>query len=86
MAQEDGRKNLIKCKEVRKVKHDAKNVQLVKYKQGDLVLIKSETGNKLSTVFEGPYEVIEDCSPNVRVLKNKKETLIHKNRIKMYHK
>lgn len=57
-AQEDVHKNLIQCKTVRKVKHDAENQRFVKYKPSDLILVKSETGNKLSTVFDDPYKVI----------------------------
>lgn len=83
-AQQDARNNLVQRKVHRKQIYD-KYVNPVKYKKNDLVLIKSETGDKLSAVFQGPYKVLEDCAPNVRVLKNDKEYLVHKNRTKLYY-
>lgn len=81
----DAQNNLIAGKANRKLAHD-KTINPVKYKTGDLVLIKSETGNKLSAVYDSPYEVLKDESPNVRIAKNGKGYVLHKNRTKPYVK
>lgn len=63
-------------------------MQFVKYRHGDSVLVKGETANKLSTVFDGPYKdkkMSRDYSPDVLVLKHNTETLMNKNRTKLYH-
>lgn len=43
-------------------------------------------GNKLTPLFDGPYVVIEVLSPNVKITKNSKEVVTHKNRTKSYFK
>lgn len=43
----------------RKVNYD-KKVQKVKYKKCDSLLVKSETGNKLDSLYGGPFEVFEE--------------------------
>lgn len=60
------------------MKHNATNVHSTNYSFGDLVLIKSNTGNKLSIVFNGRYEVTKDYSPNVLVLETIKKYLFTK--------
>ena len=55
------------------------------YKPGDMILLKNEDGNKLMTpCFLGPYVVDREDTPNVVVLKNNKEHIVHKNRTKLY--
>ena len=51
----------------------------------DKILIKNETGNKLSNLYTGPYTVIRDLSPNVEININGKIDVIHKNRTKLYY-
>lgn len=80
----EARQNLIKSKLERKLKYD-EHIRPTKYKKGDNILIKSETGNKLTNLYTGPYKVIQDLSPNVEVNINGKSDIIHKNRTKLYH-
>lgn len=85
-AHDDARSNLIQSKEKRKKIYD-KTVNPKNYKKGDMILVKNETGDKISSpCFLGPYEVLEDLTPNVKILKNNKVDLIHKNRTKLYVK
>lgn len=84
-AQNDAKENLIASKLERKHCYD-KNLNSVTYKEGDLVLIKNEIGNKLDCIYNGPFEVVKDESPNVIVKKNNKIDVIHKNRTKLYCK
>lgn len=60
------------------------SINPINYKKGNVILIKSETSNKQSEVYGGPYEMIKDTVPNVRILKNGKEIVVHKNRTKLY--
>lgn len=84
-ANEDARTNLIQSKIKRKEKYD-RTKNPITYSKGDKVLLKNETGNKLSSpCFVGPYLVIEDVAPNVKLLVNNKEVLVHKNRTKPYN-
>lgn len=84
-AHADAKSNLMNSKIKRKHNHDEK-INPVQYKKGDLVLVKNEIGNKIeSPCFLGPYSVIEDESPNVKVMKGDKEIVIHKNRTKLYY-
>lgn len=83
VAQNDARNKLLKSKEIRKVNYD-KNVKPVLYKKDDLILLKNETASKLENLFKGPYTVIEDNEPNVKILKDNKIEIVHKNRTKLY--
>lgn len=58
---------------------------LLNYNCGDFVLIKNQTGTKLDCVYEGPYKVMEEISPNVKIIKNNKVILVHKNNTKLFH-
>lgn len=80
----DARKNLIKSKESRKIVYD-ENCKRVMYEKDDLILIRKETGTKMDKLYEGPYTVIEDLDPNVKIIKENKEELIHKNRTKPFY-
>lgn len=82
-ALEDARKNLIESKKKRKNKHD-KNIRPITYTKGQLILVKNETGDKLGSLYRGPYVVLRDLDPNVEVKINNKECIIHKNRTKVY--
>lgn len=82
-AQSDARSNILKSKENRKLSYD-KNCNPINYKKGDLILIKNQIGNKLEKIYDGPFEVLEDCSPNVKVLKKNLEYTIHKNNTKLF--
>lgn len=82
-AQNDARNNLIKSKETRKNNYD-KSINPIVYKPGDFLLLKNETGSKLDTLYLGPYVVIEDLRPNVKINMNGKTVTVHKNRTKLY--
>lgn len=84
-ANRDARENLLKSKEKRKQKYD-KKVNKIKYKPNDMLLVKNETGGKLDTLYNGPYLVIEEQEPNVKILRNNKIEIIHKNRTKLFVK
>lgn len=83
VAHRDAQNNLLKSKKVRKSVYD-KNINQVRYKKGDLILLKNETANKLDTLYNGPFIVIEDKEPNVIIFKNNKEEIVHKNRTKLF--
>ena len=55
------------------------------YEEDDLILLKNETGRKLDRKFTGPYRVVEDMGPNIKVLINGKEDVVHKDRVKNYN-
>lgn len=82
-AQADAKKNLIECKQNRKLRYDRNSYPIV-YHRGDLILLKNYTGTKLDRLYEGPYVVVEDLTPNVKIIKNNKEYLIHKNNTKLF--
>lgn len=83
-ASNDARKNLIKSKDLRKVKYD-ENSKEINFVKDDLVLIKNESGNKVEKLYNGPYKVLEDLGPNVKIVKDNKIEIVHKNRTKMYY-
>lgn len=83
VAYKDARENLLKTKMDRKSEYD-KKVNTVTYKKDDQVLVKNESGSKLDCLFEGPYTVISDVGPNVIILKNNKQEIVHKNRTKRF--
>lgn len=83
-AHEDAKNNLIHSKLKRKEIYD-KRVNPIEYRPGDMILLKNEDGNKLMTpCFLGPYIVVKEDTPNVVVLKDNKEHVVHKNRTKLY--
>lgn len=82
-AQFDAKQNLESAKFKRKLVYD-ETINPVSYRKDDLVLVKSEGVNKLQDVYDGPYSVIEDETPNVRIIKNGKESVVHKNRTKLF--
>lgn len=79
----DAKDNLIQSKEVRKNSYD-KKMNSVKYRSGDLVLLKNQIGDKLDKIYLGPYEVIEEITPNIKIMKNGKEYVTHKNNTKIF--
>lgn len=83
-AQLDARNNLLISKNIRKCNYD-KKANPVNYKCGDLILIKNQVGNKLDKIYTGPYKVIAEMPPNVKIIKDNKEYLIHKNNTKIYN-
>lgn len=85
VANKDARENLLKCKEKRKQTYD-KNVNQIKYSPNDMLLVKNETGNKLKPLYDGPYIVIEEQEPNLKIMKNGKIDIVHKNRTKLFVK
>ena len=83
MSQKEARKNLLDSKMNRKERYD-KHINPITYKPNDLILVKNETGNKLQSIYLGPYTVVRDLSPNVEIVNNGKIKLIHKNRTKLF--
>lgn len=46
-----------------------------------------ECNNKFDNVYLGPFKVVRDESPNVKIINDKgKVDIIDKNRTKLYHK
>lgn len=83
VAHSDARNNVLKSKNERKNVYD-KSVNPVTYAKDDLILVRNETANKLDCLYDGPFVVIEDIEPNVKILKNNKIDIIHKNRTKPF--
>lgn len=83
VAHNDAKCNLINNKMKRKIVYD-KYTKPVSYKCGDKLLVKSEKDNKFEPVYLGPFVVIEDLNCNVRIERNGKAEIIHKNRTKPY--
>lgn len=85
VALRDARNNLVACKKKRKDKYD-KSCNPVCYKKNDLILVKNECARKLDCIFDGPFEVLEDLGINVKIIKNGKVDIIHKDRTKKFSK
>ena len=83
LANADAKKNLLCSKYKRKELYD-KSVNSIVYQENDLILLKNETGRKLDAIFEGPFSVKEDLGSNVKIFKNNKIELVHKNRTRPY--
>lgn len=83
VVQRDARNNLLQNKQVRKCTYD-KNKNQVLYKKNDLILLKNEPATKLDKLYIGPFTVIEDLEPNVKIMKNNKIEVVHKNRTKLF--
>lgn len=83
VAQSDARNNLFKSKLQRKVQYD-KNINPVSYKKGSYILLKNPSGNKLDSIYLGPFKVLEDLDSNVKIMKNNREDIVHKNRTKLF--
>lgn len=82
-SQKEAYNNLLESKLKRKSRYD-RNVNSISYKPNDLILLKNETGNKFQSIYSGPYKVIKEVPPNVEILKDNKNYLVHKNRTKKY--
>lgn len=83
-SQYEARNNLIVSKEQRKTKYD-NYTNSIKYNVGDKILLKNEQCvNKFSPLYIGPFNVIEDCEPNLKIEYKGKQMLIHKNRTRPY--
>lgn len=85
IAQQDARKNLIDKKILRKNVYDL-NCNPITYKKGDYVLLRNPSTDKTEPIYLGPYIVIEDLDCNVKIYKNQKEDIVHKNRTKLFIK
>lgn len=80
----DARNNLIQSKNKRKDIYDIKS-KVVNYKNGDKVLLRNEAGTKVNALYNGPYTVISEKSPNIIINIDNKPTVVHKNRVKKYY-
>lgn len=83
-AHNDARIKLLESKNKRKVYYDKKS-HPIQCKVGDRVLLKNQIGNKLDKIYTGPYEIVEIDPPNVIILKNNKNYIVHKNNTKLYN-
>ena len=61
-----------------------KKLNSVHYNKDDLLLVKNEVGGKLSPLYNGPFSVLEDLGCNVKISKNNKIDIVHKNRTKPF--
>ena len=61
------RKRLIQEKTIRTEQRN-KNTKPTNYKEGLLILLKNETAKKLEEKYTGPYKLIEDLGPNVKII------------------
>lgn len=80
------RENQLNAKEKSKTYYDA-NVKSLELNVGDLVLLenKARKSKKLTSIFEGPYEVVELNSPvNSTIKIGRKTKLVHNNLLKRY--
>lgn len=84
LAQKDARENLHKGKMLRKQHYD-KCINPVQYEKGSLVLLRNISDNKTQSIYLGPYLVLEDLEPNVKIQKDGKIEIVHKNRTKKYY-
>lgn len=81
---EKARELLIKNKESSKTYYD-RRVHDLEIQMGDKVLLKNETGNKLDSLYTGPYTVVSIDSPvNITILVKNKKVKVHKNRLKLF--
>lgn len=83
LAHAEAKNNLLCNKYKRKELYD-KSVNPIVYQENDLILLKNETGRKLDAIFEGPFRVKDDLGCNIRIYKNNKIDLVHKNRTRPY--
>lgn len=83
VAQSDAQRNLIKNKQKRKEIYD-RITNPVTYSTGKFLLLKNETGDKFDKIYLGPFLILEDLGCNVKILRNNKEEIVHKNRTKPY--
>ena len=85
LSNKDARENLLRSKEKRKEVYDI-NVKPMYYNKDNLILIRNPSNDKKESIYLGPYTVVEDRDPNVVILKNGKEEIVHKNRTKLFLK
>lgn len=83
LAQRDARNNLCNSKMKRKEHYDCK-INPTYYVKGDYILLRNPSKDKMQCIYLGPYLVLEDLNYNVKILKNGKEDIVHKNRTKPY--
>lgn len=83
-SQKEVREKLIKEKLKRNENHN-KNASNKIYNQGDLVLLKNENGSKMDNIYIGPYRVVNDEGPNVKIEIGNKHEIVHKGRIKYFN-
>lgn len=81
----EARSKLVSSKSKRQQISQTKSSNIT-YEPGDEILLKNEIGSKLEPLFNGPYTVIEEKSPNLVIKVNNKILEVHKNRVKLYHR
>lgn len=84
VSQNDAKCNLIESKMKRKYVYDM-YTKPVRYEIGDMLLVRSEKDNKFEPLYLGPFKVVEDLNCNVKIERNGKTEIIHKNRTKPFH-
>lgn len=86
IALDDAKRHINIEKEKRKIAYDKKNkTKLKNVNVGDYVLVKSEVGDKLDSIWKGPYLVVEidDCNCLIKIRNNIKK--IHKDNMKLFN-
>lgn len=75
---------LQKAKEIAKIQYDRKEISNT-INIRDLVLVKSESKNKLDALYIGPFEVTEVTEFNITFKYKNSLKTVHKNRVKKYN-
>lgn len=71
-----------KQKEKEKLDRRLRDIDLV---EGDLVLVRNETGTKIQGLFKGPYKVIEIQYPNLNLIDDRnKQFKVHLDRVRKF--
>ena len=80
----DAKEYLEESKQNRIAKNN-NNKKIRIFNKGEKILLRNEERSKLDAVFSGPYIVVEDNHPNLKIEKNNKMIIIHKDRIRPYY-
>lgn len=78
---EEVKQKLIQEK-IDRIKNTNTNTKPRFYKEGEYIWLKNETAKKLEEKFLGPYKILEDQHPNVKIQIKNRQDVVHKNRIK----
>lgn len=64
------------------------NLNEIKVKVGDKVLVKNSAGHKLDNIYTGPFTVksIDNMNNCIIIDEKQKETKIHKDRLRVFPK
>ena len=54
------------------------------YNTGDLIFLKYEVGSKMANVYVGPFKILQDLGPNVKIETDQNTDIIQKSRAKHF--